>query len=430
MISPEQFSDLREMVRQWQAKQPAPESIGELEQCVMQATRVAGLAMMEEGIERVDAGNRRRTKVAPCRCGASARFMGYRPREIITLYGVVDLERAYHYCRRCRTGLFLWDDAQGLNTLAWTPMVKALVSELAGRLPYAEAARVMGRFTGLGIEESCCERIVAEVGGRLRSEESEQMAGYDCGQITPLVRRAPERLYVSMDGTSAHIDGSWHEVKTGVVHEARPGPDGIDRACGQRYVAAQEPAERFGERLYVGAAQAGVEQACEVVVAGDGAEWIWNVAAHHYPQATQILDCWHARQHIHALASAYYGEGSAKGRRWADDHCRWLEQRGPGTLLRALKRMKPKSAQQAEAIRRERGYCERNAQRMQYPRYRAAGMMIGSGPVEAGCKTVVGGRLKGAGMRWSRAGADAVLAIRTALLSNQDNRILTASRAA
>lgn len=88
-----------------------------------------------------------------------------------------------------------------------------------------------------------------------------------------------------MDGTSVHIDGSWHEVKTGVVYEGVADQDGMGTGVHARYVAAQEPAERFGQRLYVSATQAGVEHAPQVVVLGEGAEWLWNQAQHHYPAA-------------------------------------------------------------------------------------------------------------------------------------------------
>ena len=271
---------------------------------------------------------------------------------------------------------------------------------------------------------------MCEVGSRMRAEQAALMAGLESGDITPLVARAPNRLYVGMDGTSAHIDGSWHEVKTGVVYEGRPDEQGMDEACGAGYVAAQEPAEQFGSRLYMAAAQAGVQVARESVVIGDGAEWIWNLADHHYLGATQILDLWHACEHIHALARAYYGEATEQGNRWAQEHCRSLKQSGPGKLLRALRRMKPRTEEQREAVRLETGYFTRNKRRMRYPEFRRQGMMIGSGPVEAGCKIVVGQRLKGAGMRWSKKGADACLAVRTALLSQQPQLVTQAAKAA
>jgi hypothetical protein len=349
---------------------------------------------------------------------------------VSTAFGVVTVSRAYYHCAACHTGQVPWDREQGLSVLLWTPRVKALVAQTAGRMPYGEAVALLEQLVGLRIEASCAERIVAEVGGRLREAEAAVMAGYEAGELTPLVARAPGRLYVSLDGTTAHIAGAWHEVKTGVVYEGQPGPEGVDECVGQRYVAAQEPAERFGSRLYATAAAAGVEVARERVVIGDGAEWIWNVAAHHYPGATEIVDYWHACQHVHDLALRYYGEGNDQGRRWAQDHCRRLKAEGPRSLLRALRRMKPQTAAQAEAVRQERGYFTRHQQRMQYHRFRHAGLMIGSGPTEAACKVVVGARLKQSGMRWSAAGADHILAIRTRLLNRQPELIQQAARAA
>jgi hypothetical protein len=308
--------------------------------------------------------------------------------------------------------------------------VKALVAGVSARLPFRESVDLLQTTLGFDIEDSSADELMREVGERLRAQQDALMAGIESGEITPLVAGALRRLYVGMDGTSAHIDGSWHEVKTGVVYEGRAGKDGIDEADGAVYVAAQEPAERFGSRLYMIAAQAGVQRAQEAVVIGDGAPWIGTVAEHHYPGATQILDFWHACEHIHALAAAYYGEGEPRRKRWAAEHCRRLKAHGPGKLLRALRRPKPATAQQAEAVRRERGYFTRNRHRMQYPQYRAAGMMIGSGPVEAACKAVVGQRLKGSGMRWSEDGADAVLATRAALLSKQPELVAQAAKAA
>lgn len=458
MISPRHIEDLYAFARAWFAEQEKPEDISELEQIVEAVARGLAGQLMDQGMALVDATRGYRGSRIPCRCGRKARFVNYRPRGIITQHGLVEVKRAYYHCRHCKTGQVPWDREQQVSDLAWSPRVKALVSDVAARLPYKEAVGVLERLAGLKVEESGAERIVAEVGGRLRAEDAEQMAGYDCAEIIPLVSRPPKRLYVSMDGTSAHIDGSWHEVKTGVVYEATPGRDGLDQACGQRYVAAQEPAAQFGQRLYVEAAQGGVEYAKEVVVVGDGAEWIWNLAAHHYPQAVEVLDCWHACEHIYDLARVYYAppptrskqanaaaddaggstgyaagkrtELTDQGKRWARDHCRWLMQRGPGTLLGALRRMKPKTEAQRAALTHERAYFARNRDRMQYARYRESGLMIGSGPVEAACKSVVGARLKRAGMRWSSPGADAILAIRTALLSDHHDRIDTAARAA
>jgi hypothetical protein len=128
-----------------------------------------------------------------------------------------------------------------------------------------------------------------------------------------------------------------------------------------------------------------------------------------------------------------YREGDPKGRRWAREHCEKLRNKGPGVFIRAMKRRKARDERQREALRLEWGYPELDSgyrKHMNYPAYRAKGMMIGSGPVESACKVIVGQRLKQAGMRWTRGGADVVLAVRTALLSGELSRIENAARAA
>lgn len=428
-VSPEHGQDLLELVQQWCESQGVPEDLEELEAFAVEVSRRVGQAVVEQGLAAQSGKAGYEGSSRRCQCGKRAKFIGYRQRWVQTRFGAAKVERAYYHCRHCGASAVPWDVRQGLSSLVWSPHVKGLMAQVAGRLPYSEAVSVMAELTGVRIEESGAERIVAEVGGRLREQEAAWMA-YDGGEVIPLVPQAPRRLYVSMDGTSAHIDGSWHEVKTGVVYEGVRDNEGLDTSAHARYVAAQEPAERFGQRLYVAAAQAGVEHAAHVVVIGDGAEWIWNLAKHHYPWATEIVDYWHATEHIHALAHALYGPESPQGERWAQDHCRWLKERGPATLLRALKRIKPKTAAQHETLEREWGYFSRNRHRMDYPGFRNQGLMIGSGPVEAGCKNVVGARLKRSGMRWSASGADAVLAIRSALLSGNPDRVQAMAKAA
>jgi hypothetical protein len=429
-ICAEGLEDLQAVVAQWCERHASGRALAEVEALAVSVSRVAGQVVMAHGLPGAEDKAGYQGSSVVCGCGRKAKFVQYRRRFVGTLFGPVAASRAYYHCAHCGSGQAPWDREQGLSRLLWTPGVKALIAEAAGRLPYGEAVKVVERFTGLAVEESCAERIVAEVAGRLRADEQALMQSYDGGEIRPLVSVAPKRLYVSMDGTSAHLDGTWHEVKTGVVYEARPGAEGLDEGCQARYVAASEPAARFGERLYLTAAQTGVEQAGEVVIVGDGAEWIWNLARHHYPEATHIVDYWHACEHLYALAQAIYGEGNVNGKRWAREHCRGLKARGPAGLLGALKRMKPCTPQANEALAREVGYFTNNRSRMRYHKYRAAGMMIGSGPAEAACKTVVCARLKQSGMRWSLTGADHVLAIRTRLLSGQYEQIAQAAQAA
>lgn len=416
--------------REWCREHVEVADLEELEQVAEDVLGELGHAMMQECLPPLAAAHGRPAGGVVCLCGHKARYVANRQRGVGTLYGVVEVERAYYHCRHCGRGYVPWDAGQGLSGLLWTPRVKSLVAQAVGYLTYSEAVEMLELLSGFRIEESCAERIVAELSGRLRAEEASQIKGCLEGTVIPLLPHPPHRLYVATDGVSAHIGGSWHEVKVGLVYRGVPGKTGIDECVGQHYVAAQETAEAFGRRLYAAAVQAGVQAAHEVIFIGDGAEWIWNMAELHYPGATQILDYYHATEHIHSLARIMYGEQSPQGERWAKDHCRELKRSGPTSLLRAMKRMKPNTSEQAEAVQREIGYFTRNKHRMEYGQFRARGLMIGSGPVEAGCKTVVGTRLKRAGMRWSPAGADAVLAVRTAMLSGDRQRVQNAAKAA
>ena len=307
----------------------------------------------------------------------------------------------------------------------WTPRVKELVVTTCAALKLVE------RTTGLVIEESSGEEIVRDVGNRLRLEEEKAIvAAVDIGEEVKN-DASPVRLYISVDAAKAHTDGEWHDIKTAVVYEGNRAEGAeMDTAVNSRYIAAQERSEDFGRRIYTRAMLSGYEKAKVRIVIGDGADWIWNEASNHFPRSIKTVDYFHACEHIYGLAQVLYGEGSPKGKRWAKEHCEKLKKKGPGSLLRAMKRRKARNEREREALRLEQGYFGKYRKYMDYPAYRAKGLMIGSGPVESACKVVVGQRLKQAGMRWTKGGADVVLAVRTALLSNELGRIERAARAA
>ena len=391
-----------------------------------QAAEELGRALSARVVQRLAASTAGRASyqgpALPCGCGGKARFMGYRGCTVVTVCGRVQVRRAYYHCLGCGSGYLPWDEAQGLGAGYLSPSLKALVAEVAVQMPYGEGMRLLGRLRGVAVEESTAERTVAELGARARADEAQRMAASLTGEVS--AERAPQRLVVEMDGTSGHIDGAWHEVKSAVVWSTDQG------AAPRRYAAAQEPAERFGERVYALAAETGVEQAAEVVCLGDGAEWIDNQFAHHFPQAVRVLDIWHAREHIWTVARVHWGEDSELGGRWAEEHCRRLVSEGPEPLLHALAALRPKTEEAARVIRRERAYSRQRREQMRYPEFLARGIPISSGRVEAGCKVLVGQRLKRAGMRWSAAGADAILALRCLVLNGDHKRIQAYARAA
>ena len=183
------------------------------------------------------------------------------------------------------------------------------------------------------------------------------------------------------------------------------------------YVAAIETAEEFGLRLYTEAWRRGWSKARKKAVLGDGAIWIWNLAEQHFPSAVQTVDLYHARQHVWELAAKLFANDERARRQWASI-CQYLLDQGEiGALLTILRRLRPDNEKLAADVENDADYFERNAERMRYPKFRAQDLFVGSGVVEAGCRTVVGERLKCSGMFWSVRGANAILALRCCRLN-------------
>ena len=185
------------------------------------------------------------------------------------------------------------------------------------------------------------------------------------------------------------------------------------------YVAAIETAEAFGLRLYTEAWRRGWSRAQRRVVIGDGAIWIWNLADQHFPGAIQIVDLYHARQHLWDLSAKLFSNDNKGRKRWI---VRCLDRLNRGkieALVKILRDSQPGADELAKTIANEADYFERNAERMRYPSFRAQGLFVGSGVVEAGCKTVIGARLKCSGMFWTVRGANAIIALRCCRLSRR-----------
>jgi hypothetical protein len=225
-----------------------------------------------------------------------------------------------------------------------------------------------------------------------------------------------------MDGVLAHLhEQGWSEVKVGCCYQthARPErkrPEQLEiRAHSLSYVTALTEAEPFGWHLWQEAARRGVQDAGEVVVVGDGAHWIWNLADLHFPGATQIVDWYHASQYVWGAATAIWGETHPRREAWAHQQLDRLWEGQVAEVLAALAQY----AGAGEGVDAALSYYTTHRARMDYAAYRARGLQIGSGSVESGCKQLVQARLKGAGMIWEAPGAEAVATVRAWLKSER-----------
>ena len=189
------------------------------------------------------------------------------------------------------------------------------------------------------------------------------------------------------------------------------------------YVAGPLPATSFGVRLDAEAVVRGLELAVEVVILGDGALWIWNLAAEHFPRATEILDFHHAKEWVWDVAHAVWGESGPKAKEWAEaqieEHLLLGDAEGLSKAIACLPNIAPPDGQSKSLSERAIEYFQNNAKRMHYPEYRARGLEIGSGIAESSGRRVVGVRCKQPGMRWSEEGLTAIVDLRARVLSNR-----------
>lgn len=354
-----------------------------------------------------------------CPCGAQARFEGYRAKAVQTLVGWIEVRRAYYHCAACGHGHVPLDQSLGLRRDSHSPVVRRLASQFGALLPFGQAAATLADAACIQLSPSTV-RVVSEAVGARREAELRQLVADAWQDGLPVVAApAPERLYVAMDGVRImSTSGEGREAKVGVVVPERRGPDGQPHRDAASYVTSFATAATFGPRLALEAHRRGLEEAVEVVVLGDGAEWIWNLAAEHCPQATQIVDWYHASERIWELGRALYGDASRPGTAWVE---RQLALLAAGQVRRLVRNWRRRVCTGAAATVRDEQvtYFTNQAGRMAYDQYRAGGLDIGSGMVESACKSVIGTREKGPGMRWSVAGAQAVANVRVLLFNDQ-----------
>jgi hypothetical protein len=348
-----------------------------------------------------------------------------RPREVLSRAGLLPIARQLFTCAGCGGSWAPLDRVLGLEPYQrMTHGLRHWLVELGADLPFRRAAGRLLSLTGVAVGAETIRAHTEAVGTALEAAQQAAIRHVErTREPAEPVAPAPGHLLVEADGVMVHFPDGWREVKVGVVAGYRGG-----ELVAPSYVAAKEGAERFGPRLLAEAARRGALDVVAwhsrlvgpglallraVAVLGDGAAWIWNLAAEHFGQRVEIVDFYHAAEHVWAVANAFYGQGSGKATRWAERQLHRLKHQGPGPLLRALRVAKPRQAEAREVLRTERGYFRANAARMDYPTYQQQGLPLGSGAVESAAGHLVQQRMKRtAGMRWSDAGGAAVLALR------------------
>ena len=363
-------------------------------------------------------------------CGRKVRPHQERPRQVLTQCGPVTIERPWYNCERCHHGWSVVETTLGVASRQRSSAgLVAWLVRLGATTDYREAAEVLDELTGLAVGAETIRRECIRVGTAIRAAEA---AAIDQTRRTreaaELLDPAPGLLVLEADGAMVQFTDGWHEVKIGMV----AGWD-RDRLVAPSYVAARESATDFGPRLATEAARRGalVVERWEgrvtrrglailrpALILADGAVWIWNLADEYVDQRIEVSDFYHAAEHLAAVATACCPD-PAEASAWLDARKGELLTLGPLPILAAFDRLAPPTPRAAEVRRVERAYFASRVDRMDYPTLRLDGLPIGSGAIESAADHVVQRRMKRAGMRWSKTGGDAMLALRARLRSQR-----------
>jgi hypothetical protein len=369
-----------------------------------------------------------------CPCGGEARFVGRREKDFTTVLGEMVLERAYFHCPRCESGWCPRDRALGLEDGSLSPHVLRMVGIVGARVSFQEGHDLLDELAGVEVSIKHVEREAERLGREIAQDERTV--------IEPETdRELPPTLYLGLDGTGIPMrkselegrqgkqaDGSskTREVKLCTVWSAQTFDDeGIPvRDDGSiTYSAAIESAATrdtdkepslFARRVVREATRRRFEHAPRRVVLGDGAEWIWNLATEHFPDAIQIVDRYHANEHLSDAAKAIYGPGGDLHKEWAHQRCTELK---AGKIDEVLTALYVHAC--CEEARDCAEYIRKNRDRMRYGEFHAAGLCTSTAVVESGCRRAIGLRLKEGGMFWTVAGANAIIALRCTRLSGR-----------
>jgi hypothetical protein len=378
---------------------------GEVEWRIQAVLREAGL---ELGGVLLEAADRRLCQGKP--------LHDRRTRSVVTLFGRADVTRG-----RLEGGFYPLDQALGLvENHGWTQAVQEAVSLVCCEKAFEPASDLLKRLLGLSISAPAAQQVAESAGARAWSLSGASLA--------PPVNAENKTLVIAVDGCQAPQRDGWHEVKVGDLYanEYRvKTASGRGRLVYKEYLATLEDAAGFGRKLWQAACRWKVDRAKRVVIMGDGAPWIWNLAAEHFPGALEIVDFYHAAEHLWSVGEALFGDRShaAATSSWVRRYLHSLRRGGIDAVIAAIARAQESqntrlSTETQNVVRRNLEYFKTNRDRMHYDRYQRMHLPIGTGAVEGSCKFLVQQRFKLPGCRWSHHGLAQMLALKQLRLNH------------
>jgi hypothetical protein len=332
------------------------------------------------------------------------------------------MQRPWYLCEGCHEGQFPADEALDVKGTDFSPGVRRMQAIVGQEAPFDHGREQMRALAGLQVTAKSVERTAEAIGADIAAGEQREIAQAVQLDLPVIIGQPIPILYVQMDGTGVPVVTKETEGRRGKndgqpahTREAKLGCVFTQTTWDQQGYAIRDPdsttytgaieTEEFGKRIYLEAWNRGWSRAEKKVILGDGAEWIWNLARRLFPNDSNQQQVW---MNTHQLLD----EGKIE------------------RLVLAIRSAESNNAEVLEKIRLEADYFGRNAGRMCYPQFRAQHLFVGSGVIEAGCKTVIGSRLKKSGMFWTVRGANAIIALRCCHLNGRFESYWEGRRAA
>ena len=390
------------------------------------------LASLLEGI-----GCGRRDETIVCDCGARMESHGLKSKPLLTILGPVDYKRSMFRCLSCNQTRYPGDEQLDVVDTTRSPGTRRMMGRAESRSTFKEGRDDLRIYAGIQLSAKDLERVAEGIGADMERWSQKQREALIEQDIPVQAQKTIPIMYISYDGTGLPMIGSELEGRKGKQPDGSAKTREVKLGCvftqttidakgfpirdpeTTTFVGAIETAEQFGKRIYAEAVRRGLLNAEKVVVLGDGAEWIKNLAELHFPEAIQIVDLYHTREHVSDLCKILFApdvDEVVKYRiRWWTD----LDKGNVETIAEAAQARMPEDPKKKEKAEKEIAYLIKNKERMQYTEFRAQGLFVGSGVIEAGCKTVIGTRLKQSGMEWSLRGANAIISLRCMFVSGR-----------
>lgn len=376
-------------------------------------------------------GTGRRMEAVSCLCGSAMQSRGVREKQVVTLLGNARYRHSMYQCPACKGVRYPGDEVLDIVDTSRSPGLRRQTARLGAKESFGEVAKDLRELAGVEISRKDAERVAEATGEDMERWDKAQRVRIRAMEPPPAdTPKTIDTLYIEFDGTGVPMtkeevagrkgkqkDGSakTREAKLGCVftqtgfdEKGRP----IRDPASTSFTGAIETSTVFGWRIYAETVRRGLYEAKRVVILTDGAEWIKTIIGMHFPGATHIIDLYHAREHLVDLTKQLFDRDLKRLNRYKD---RWWDNLDEGNIEKIIEEAKeqlPKDPKAGKDARQEIGYFEKNKERMRYKEFKGQGLFLGSGVIEAGCKSVVGQRMKQSGMEWSVRGANAIIALR------------------